>query len=164
MKIVILSDTHGDFNRLLNVVELNYDADLILHLGDGASEFFKVKQMVKNIPMVMVKGNCDSPGYNLEKEKTFNFNGISLYACHGDFFDVKNGLEKYIEFAKKFKFNIIAYGHTHKRLIQKTKDLFILNPGSLTLPRSYSASYLILTIKNKEYDAEIVEYIWILKL
>lgn len=159
MKIVMVSDTHGNFNRLLNVVKLNYDADLILHLGDGADEFFKVKQLIKNVPMVMVKGNCDSPTYNLKKQKTFDFNGISLYACHGDFFDVKNGLTKYIGFAKSLKFNIIAYGHTHKRFIQKTKDLFILNPGSLTLPRSFNASYLILTIKNNQYDAKIVEYV-----
>lgn len=156
MKIVILSDTHGNLNGFLNVINSNEDADLFLHLGDGAQEYFKVKEIYKNIPICIVKGNCDN--YNLPQHKTFNFDGILLYACHGDMFNVKESLDEYIKFAKYSNFNIITYGHTHKRFIQNEKNLCIINPGSLTLPRSFGPSYCVLEIKNGEINPKIVEY------
>ena len=156
MKIILISDTHGNFKALENVVLKNKNTDLFLHLGDGAAEYFKIKSIYKNLPFVMVKGNCDVA--ELPKQKTFNFNKFKLYACHGDSFDVKNGLDDYIKFAKNSKFNIIAYGHTHKRFIQQDENLCIINPGSLTFPRSFSASYGILTINNDVVEAKIVEY------
>ena len=45
MKIIVISDTHGNMHRLKDVVEKNKDADLFLHLGDGAEEFFEVQEM-----------------------------------------------------------------------------------------------------------------------
>lgn len=156
MKIVVLSDTHGNFNGFYNVVNENKDADLFLHLGDGVAEFLKIKSIFKSVPIVMVKGNCDF--YDLPKEKIFDFDGVLMYACHGDFFNVKEGLQEYVEFAKKFKYRIIAYGHTHKRFIQNEENLCIINPGSLTLPRSFGPSYAVLNILKGEVSAKIVEY------
>lgn len=157
MKIVVLSDTHGNFNGFENVVQNNKDADLFLHLGDGALEYFKIKEIYKSTPMFMVKGNCDF--YNLPKEKKFTFNGVSLFICHGDAFNVKQGLNEYVTFAKEKKFNIVAYGHTHKRFIQKEEDLCVFNPGSLTLPRTLGPSYAVLTIKDDgKFDVEIIDY------
>lgn len=157
MKIVVLSDTHGNFNGFENVVQNNKDADLFLHLGDGALEYFKIKEIYKPTPMIMVKGNCDLK--DLPTEKMFNFNGIRLFICHGDKFNVKQSLDEYVEFAKKQKFNIAAFGHTHKRFIQKQKDLCIFNPGSLTLPRTFGPSYAVLTIKDDgKFEIEIIDY------
>ena len=157
MKIVVLSDTHGNFNGFEHVILNNKDADLFLHLGDGAIEYFKIKEIHKNTPMIMVKGNCDLK--DLPTEKRLKFNGVSLFICHGDKFNVKQGLNEYVEFAKEQKFNIAAFGHTHKRFIQKQKDLCIFNPGSLTLPRTLGPSYAILTIEdNGSYDVEIIDY------
>lgn len=129
---------------------------MFIHLGDGAYEYFKIKSTYKNIPIVMVKGNCDS--FCLPFYRTFNFDGIKMYACHGDRFFVKDGLEKYIEFGKKYGYNIIAYGHTHKRFIQKDENLCIINPGSLSLPRNFGPSYSIITIKENIVEAKIVDY------
>lgn len=156
MKIVILSDTHGNLNGFLNVIDSNEDADLFLHLGDGAAEYFKVKEIYKNTPIYIVKGNCDN--YNLPKHKTFNFDGISLHACHGDMFNVKEGLDEYLNFARASNFNIITYGHTHKRFIQNNGNLCIINPGSLTLPRTFGPSYCVLEIEKGKINAKIVEY------
>ncbi len=156
MKIVILSDTHGNLNGFINVILKHKDADLFLHLGDGASEYFKIKSLYKNVPMFMVKGNCDFE--DLPRQKSFNFDGIKMFACHGDAFNVKQGLDEYIQFAKKFKYNIIAFGHTHKRFIQKDENLCIINPGSLTLPRILGPSYCLLTIKDNNICPEILEY------
>ena len=156
MKIVILSDTHGNLNGFVNVILKHKDSDLFLHLGDGAREYLKIKSLYKDIPMCMVKGNCDVE--DLPKQKTFNFNGITLFACHGDAFNVKQGLDEYINFAKKFKYNIIAFGHTHKRFIQNNDGLCVINPGSLTLPRSFGPSYCLLKIENNKILPQIVEY------
>lgn len=156
MKIVVLSDTHGNFNAFENVIMSNSDADLFLHLGDGATEYFKIKHIYKQTPIVMVKGNCDSA--NLDENKIFKFDEIKMFACHGHNFNVKQGLDEYIKFAKSSKFNIIAYGHTHKRFIQNDSNLCIINPGSLTLPRSFGPSYGIIEILNNKVTAKIVDY------
>ena len=43
MKIIVVSDTHGNEKKLENIILKHQDADLFLHLGDGAEEFFKRK-------------------------------------------------------------------------------------------------------------------------
>lgn len=156
MKIVVLSDTHGNFNAFENVVRSNIKADLFLHLGDGAAEYFKIKSIYKELPIVMVKGNCDS--HNLPEQKTFNFDGINLFACHGHQFNVKQNLDEYVKFAKNLNFRIIAYGHTHKRFIQNDSNLCIINPGSLTLPRTLGPSYGVIEIFNGSIKLYIVDY------
>ena len=157
MKIIILSDTHGNFNGFLDVINRNEDADLFLHLGDGSHEYLKIKEICKTKKIYMVKGNCDF--LDLPEQKILEIGNKKLFACHGDKFNVKNGLDEYVEFAKSKNFNIITYGHTHIRFIQNDENLCIINPGSLTLPRSFGPSYCVLSIENDLIDAKIIEYI-----
>ncbi len=156
MKVLVVSDTHGNFNKLQSVIEKNKNyVDILLHLGDGASEYLKLKGIYKNLNMFMVKGNCDFVG--LPDHKVLNLEGVNMFACHGDAFNVKSGLEDYIRFGENLNYDIIAYGHTHKRFIQYNEKLCILNPGSLTLPRESCPGYAIISIENKTVKAEFID-------
>lgn len=157
MKIVILSDTHGNFNGFFNVVNRNDDADLFLHLGDGYNEYLKIREIFKDKTIYMVKGNCDF--FDLPQQKILDVEGKKLFACHGDKFNVKMGLDEYIKFAKSKNFNIIVYGHTHIRFIHKEEDLCIINPGSLTLPRKFGPSYCVLYVERNLVEPKIIEYL-----
>lgn len=68
---------------------------------------------------------------------SYVLDGISILCCHGSPWDVtneylySNKLER-LNQLKEFNFNIISFGHTHrKELIKLSKKKFILNPGSV---------------------------------
>jgi Predicted phosphoesterase len=49
-----------------------------------------------------------------------------------------------IEEAKKFKADILIYGHTHKKELAKYDSLIVLNPGSTSIPKDGSRSVAII--------------------
>lgn len=157
MKIVVVSDTHGNMNRLKDVVENNRNADLFLHLGDGAEEFFEVKTLYPSLSMNIVRGNCDFGYDNITKHMTFDVCSHKIFASHGYTHNVKNGIDNYVAFAKESGADIILYGHTHERFTKNQDNLYIMNPGSLSYPRSQGPSYGILNIDD-DVIMEIVEY------
>lgn len=157
MKIIVISDTHGYMHRLKDVVEKNKDADLILHLGDGVKEFFEVKKLYPDLSMNIVRGNCDLGYDHVPNNEIFDIDSHKIFASHGYMHNVKDSIDNYVEFARGNGADIILYGHTHKRLIKSEDNLYIMNPGSLSCPRSYGPSYGILNIDDN-IIMEIVEY------
>ena len=53
MKIVVVSDSHGNKSRLDEVLLANQDADLFWHLGD-----YELPEYLMS-PFMLIKGNCD---------------------------------------------------------------------------------------------------------
>lgn len=157
MKIIVVSDTHGNMHRLKDVVENNKDADLFLHLGDGAEEFFEVKKLYPDLFMDIVRGNGDLGYDHVPNYKMFDVCSHKIFASHGYMHNVKDSIDNYVEFARGKGADIILYGHTHKRFTKNQDSLYIMNPGSLSYPRSQGPSYGILNIGN-DITIEIVEY------
>lgn len=61
MRIIVLSDTHGNYQILETILLRHADADACIHLGDGERE---VHLFLSNHPewqqkFFAVKGNCD---------------------------------------------------------------------------------------------------------
>lgn len=52
--------------------------------------------------------------------------------------------EDMIQEAKKFKADILIYGHTHKKELAKYDSLIVLNPGSTSIPKDGSRSVAII--------------------
>ena len=44
MRILVLSDTHGDFNRMMKAVTEQPTAEVIIHCGDGEEQVEYLKQ------------------------------------------------------------------------------------------------------------------------
>ena len=59
MRILVLSDTHGDFNRMMKAVTAQPTAEVIIHCGDGEEQVNYLKQTIKDKMIVGVRGNCD---------------------------------------------------------------------------------------------------------
>lgn len=157
MKVIVISDTHGNVNRLKDVVEMNKDADMFLHLGDGAEEFFEIQKLYPNLSMNIVRGNCDLGYGDIPNYKMFEIGSHKIFASHGYMHNVKDGIDNYVEFARGNGADIILYGHTHERLTKNKDNLYIMNPGSLSRPRGFGPSYGILNIGD-DVIMEIVEY------
>ena len=159
MKIIVISDTHGNAKDLENIILKHKDANLFLHLGDGAREFFQIKDIYPDLPMEIVRGNCDFEHDFLPDEKTFIVNSHKIFASHGYKYNVKSGLDDYIEVARKNFADIILYGHTHERLTKIKNSLYIMNPGSLARPRIGGPSYGMINVDDNKIDMNIIDYV-----
>ena len=59
MRILVTSDTHGDFGRLRRAILAQQGADIVIHLGDGGDDVEKVRFSFPNKTFLQVRGNCD---------------------------------------------------------------------------------------------------------
>lgn len=131
MRLLVLSDSHGDAISLKMAVESTADADAIVFLGDGASDFAKISQNISHKILIAVRGNCDGnlciyPEKSLEK-----LGSSTIYCTHGYAEHVKFGLSELKQKAREAQANIVLYGHTHTPYVGYEDGLHIMNPGSV---------------------------------
>ncbi|MGZ7109200.1 MAG: YfcE family phosphodiesterase, partial [Methanobacterium sp.] len=62
---------------------------------------------------------------------------------------------KYI--AMEMGVDVLITGHTHTSFIKEVGRILLLNPGSPTVPRMSDPSVMVLEIKDKNLDANIVK-------
>ncbi len=135
MRIVIFSDTHGNFSAMHKIMKHNGNADLFIFLGDGLTEFRRLRSHYIDSKMVAVKGNCDLdpelPDSNIYKLP----DGRKIFYTHGDKWNVRFSIDKLYLKAKEEGCAFLLFGHTHCRYAEKRDNMLILNPGSAGLPR-----------------------------
>lgn len=146
MRIIVVSDTHGDFWSLHEIVEKHQrDADFFIHLGDGARELAEIKEMYPDQLFYSVRGNCDLG--SREKEVGIITAGeVKILYTHGHLYHVKYGLYDLEALARENHAQIALYGHTHRGETQYEDGLYIMNPGSPSRPRDSDPSYGIVDI------------------
>lgn len=135
MRIIVISDTHGQVRAIENVFLRNKDADMFIHLGDGERDLdsFLLQNPAYTKKVIHVAGNCDwgslSPGFEI-----IPAGGHKIFASHGHIYAVKNSLEIIKRNAKENGCDIILYGHTHVRYNKFEDGFYIMNPGSAGCP------------------------------
>ena len=151
MRVLVISDSHGNYPQLLKAHELAGPVDHIIHLGDGAEDA-RLMEQVLEVSVLQVAGNCD-PDPRLPLELTLELGGCRLYLAHGNRHLVKSGLRQLIERGIEVGARVVLYGHTHRPAVQVESGLLLVNPG--TLKQGFPRSYAILTINGSEVQAEI---------
>ena len=136
MKILVVADTHKNFEVLDLCVKKNPDADMLIHLGDGEHEFNDIRSQHPEKAMIYVRGNCDFGNHN--EVHVAKVNGYRIFCCHGHTLGVHDGLGDLVATAKKNKCNIALYGHTHLYKTEVIDGVFVMNPGSLDSPRNHN--------------------------
>lgn len=130
MRILVVSDTHGEFTKFDRAVLSQSSAEVIFHLGDGHEQADKVKTLYSDKMVVSVKGNCD--WYSNKKDvEIIQLEGKKIMAAHGHLYDVKRGTRRIIDAAKANGVDILLYGHTHMPATFYEDGMYIMNPGSL---------------------------------
>ena len=151
MKILVISDTHGNYLAPLSFLE-ETGAQLLIHLGDEIADARALEQLL-SIPVIKVPGNCDQ-GAKEPRELLESIAGNRIFITHGDIYRVKYGLDRLAEKAAAMKATVALFGHTHKPAIQKQDGVLLINPGTL-MAASDSKSYAILTVSSSAVTAEI---------
>lgn len=142
MKIVVISDTHGDLSALQRVAMIENDADLYLHCGDVEASPMDIS------PFAAVKGNCDYayPEYKFRYDVDTPFG--KLHMEHYPLYGTMLLKEMHNEGVR-----IFLHGHTHEREEEIVEGIRIYNPGSLVMPHdSPVGTYLILNIAKTTVD------------
>lgn len=141
MRILLVSDNHGDRDVLDQLIIHWPDVNLYLHAGDSLLE-------AKSIyPFRTVRGNCDYH-YDMDDELIIPTPFGNILMRHKD--DVTT---KYL---KDHNIRIFIYGHTHVRSCVQRNDIAYINPGALCNPRDGVASYAIL--ENNAEDVFVTFY------
>jgi uncharacterized protein len=135
MRILVVSDSHGNPDLLLAAVRHTGYTDMFLHLGDGLRDCAVLEGKYDG-QIYMVRGNCDFVPYDIY-EQIIPLDGASIYMTHGHLFDVKNTLNKIWLKGREVGADVVCFGHTHIPLLEKQGNLTLLNPGSLKHGKTY---------------------------
>lgn len=179
MQIGIISDIHGDYNSLkdvLNRLDHHHHVDHILCAGDlvgRGPEQDHVVELIRKRKIASVRGNHDEWFYGLTDENTqylknlpldweAEYDGIRIYMCHGKPGNNMWGMYKdhlsktYLKMVLgSLKADVLVTGHTHVPLHLKTKKGCLVNPGSLYTfksSRATSHTYGVLSLPNMTFD------------
>jgi hypothetical protein len=153
MKLGIVSDTHGFFDRRLE--DLLAGVGAILHAGDvGAQEV--LDELGKIAPLRAVRGNTDPASLGLPPKVTSAYEGVQVEILH-QLAAVQADVEKWAKqsqagesgtrrrglFLQSFapRTRVVIFGHSHQPCLATLAGRLFFNPGSagrqrFSLPRS----------------------------
>lgn len=157
MKILLISDTHGELNKVYRILKKVKDIDLILHCGDYEKDAHTLED-TQSIPVISVKGNCDH--CTAPDRKIIDTPCGKILITHGHTEGVDFDLTRLFYLAEENDCIAVCYGHTHVPAFEDFGGLSMINPGSLSRPRdgSKEGSYAILHSTEDDFYGNIVYY------
>lgn len=173
MKILLLSDTHGELDATRHVIKAHPEVDLRVDLGDIG---FPLKELDS---FVIVKGNHD-PGTKLPLDQILEVEGHRIWCVHGDVFETETVEEvmamkndpdmdimqlcmetlykNIVKHAIRKACDVVFFGHTHIRIFEIRDGITIVNPGSLLFGMDGNdKSYAVVDIKKESISVEFFD-------
>ena len=151
MKILVLSDSHGNVENMHRAVEMTRP-HCILHLGDCVRDAEALHRLYPSIRMENVPGNCDwgcqDPG-----ERLLELGGYRILMMHGHTRRVKMTTMDARYAAKECGADILLFGHTHYPMVDRDGPLYIMNPGSAG--DSLRPTFGAITIEGDRLDCSV---------
>lgn len=146
MKVLIVSDTHRNEDNLIAALENEDNLDLLIHCGDVEGAEDEIEHYA-GCRTVFVAGNNDFFS-RLPREAELQVDEHKVWVTHGHNYYVNTNPEYIRKEARARGMDIVVYGHTHRPVIEKTDNLIVINPGSLTYPRQEGRrpSYVVLEL------------------
>ncbi|MCH4284681.1 MULTISPECIES: metallophosphoesterase family protein [Bacillota] len=173
MKILLISDTHGELENTRKLIHKHKDVDLKIDLGDIG---FALKELDG---FVVVKGNHDK-ALKLPIERIVEVENHRILCVHGDIFEADVMEEVFslmidekedimqvcmdvlyhhiADYAKKKQCDIVFFGHTHIRVWEIYDGITIVNPGSLLFGMDGNdKSYAIVNVTKEDVQVEFYD-------
>jgi putative phosphoesterase len=136
MKIGLISDTHDNIENIVKAVRefSSKQVDIVLHAGDFVSPI--AVESFAGIKLVGILGNndIDIPGLTLAFNKIHGelkgeifetvYDGMKLVIYHGTSSSKREFL------IKSGKYDIVIYGHTHRKANYMAGSTIVVNPGT----------------------------------
>lgn len=159
MKIGIISDSHDHHANVLKAIEVfnEREVDYVLHAGDIVSPFTaKAFAQIKGAKFIAVFGNCDGDKLFL-KSTIEDFSGEIHQQVYTAEVEGKRIFMTHIpstldEVVGSGKFDLVVYGHTHKKDIRKVGGTLIINPGETTDWITGESAVVVLELDDMNYE------------
>lgn len=128
MKIILVSDTHGD-NDILYELQARYGNECrYVHCGDLSDD-------PRHYPgWIVVRGNNDYWG-DFQEHSVLKIEGHRIYVTHSHNCGYLNRTGCMVSLAKDNECDIVFYGHTHIAKHEYINGVHLINPGSTRFPR-----------------------------
>jgi hypothetical protein len=159
LKIGIISDSHGNRDRLMKALDHMGKADIIFHLGD----FIRDSEYIRDFHqgrLYVVRGNCDIfVDSDISSNLMIDLEGKKIFATHGHRYKVKDGLNALYYKGLEIGADIVLFGHTHCSQIIRVDNMVMMNPGSVSRPRNTgNPTYGIIEIIKGNIKPDIIEF------
>ncbi len=118
-----------------------------IHCGDYCDDGEDLA-IYTGVPVYAVLGNNDYMAHTNDPEcRCVTVGGIRIVAIHGCQWYGERRWQKLVELGCQNQADLVAFGHTHRRFVKMDGAMWVVNPGSLGLPRDgRKGTYAIVSI------------------
>ena len=127
MKILVFSDSHGRLGHMLDAIEKERP-QRVFFLGDNYRDGQALMDAYPDLPMELVRGNCDWD--KAPDELIVEAGGVTFLLTHGHRYGVKSGTSHLAQAAKEKGVDVACFGHTHEGLNMPDRGVWLFNPGT----------------------------------
>ena len=152
MRVLVISDTHGNFPLAFKACGIPESFTTLIHLGDGGEDAALLASVLDQ-DVIHLAGNCDL-GSASPREQLWECEGKKLLLVHGDAYGVKNGLGRLERRASEVGADAVLFGHTHRATVTTLSGVLAVNPGTLMRGAQHT-SFAILEISSAGISARL---------
>ena len=152
MKILVLSDSHGNIENMAQAVERE-SPHMNLHLGDCWRDGERLHDLFPEIPFHQIPGNCDFRPAEPTEQLLF-LEDKRVLICHGHTYGVKQSMMSAGYTAEEQNLDLFLFGHTHRPFVDMRGKTLFLNPGSIG--DYHHPFYGIITLENGKMNGRTV--------
>ncbi|KUH55381.1 MULTISPECIES: metallophosphoesterase [unclassified Megasphaera] len=135
VRIGLVSDSHGRFSCLEQMVDQAPDVCCWIHGGDYCEDAEDLGAYAA-VPVYAVLGNNDYlTDLNVPERRLVKAAGLTIAVIHGSQWYGEKRLQKLEEWGHHAGADLVVFGHTHRQYLLEREDLVIVNPGSISRPR-----------------------------
>lgn len=130
IKILTVSDSHGNSSCLDKIINIESPFDYLIHCGDGLSDLDNLLLPEKS-KLICVSGNMDLySGKQFKDAMIAEISEMKFMITHGDYYGVKSGLNDIRKAAIGNKADVLLFGHTHRQHLKIDDEIILFNPGA----------------------------------
>ena len=135
---MVVSDSHGDAAALTTILDWakNANIDAAVFLGDGYDDLAEASARTGFVlPWHVVRGNEDHDAPVPDRD-VLEIRACKIFLCHGHRYHVGEGYQTVTTVAQNAGAEAALFGHTHVPHCATVDGILLLNPGSISRPRS----------------------------
>ena len=151
MKILVFSDSHGRLGPMLDAIERERP-QRVFFLGDNYRDGQSLMDAYPDLPMELVKGNCDWD--KAPDELIVEVEGVKFLLVHGHRYDVKSGTDRLARAAREKGVDIACFGHTHDAVNMPGHGVWLFNPGTAGGIHN-RVGYGVIVVSNGTFQASL---------